>query len=91
MEISEKIVPSSIVNKLLDHCTKLTKNGREWLESNPGKRMPFDYVKYPGKMDHTTCLAFQVGQKYALAPHQANLSSWTSANTCKLFLHGHYL
>lgn len=38
-------------------------------------------VNYLGKMDHTTCLAFQIGQKYELAPHQANLSNWTTANT----------
>jgi hypothetical protein len=33
------------------------------MENNPGKKLPKDYVKYPGKMDHATCVAFEVGLK----------------------------
>ena len=29
------------------------------MEENDNKRLPLDYQKYPGKMDHTTCLCFR--------------------------------
>jgi len=31
------------------------------MEQNPNLPLINDYVKYPGKMDHTTCIAFKVG------------------------------
>jgi len=31
--------------------------------NQPGKRLPSDYVEYPGKMDHTTCVCIRVGKQ----------------------------
>ena len=42
------LVPGPIVQKLLEHCQRVTKNSRDFLENNPGKRLPSDYSKYPG-------------------------------------------
>lgn len=56
-----KTSPSLFVNKLTDHCLKLTKPSRDFMEQNPTIPLPKDYNKYPGKMDHTTCVAFKIG------------------------------
>ena len=42
-----------------DHSLSITANGRAWLEENDNKRLPLDYEKYPGKMDHATCVCFR--------------------------------
>ncbi|EGG25356.1 protein phosphatase 2C-related protein [Cavenderia fasciculata] len=54
--------PSKIANRLIQHCWNTTESSRDFLENNPGKRLPQDYNKYPGKMDHTTCICFRVGE-----------------------------
>ena len=45
----------SISQKLVEHCINLTKSSRDFMETNPDKKLPHDYKLYPGKMDHTTC------------------------------------
>jgi len=30
------------------------------MEKNPNTPQPSDYEKFPGKMDHTTCISFNV-------------------------------
>jgi len=39
----------------------LTSASREYMEQNPFLALSHDYQKYPGKMDHTTCVALKVG------------------------------
>eukprot|EP01119_Soliformovum_irregulare_P010580 TRINITY_DN2613_c0_g1_i1.p1 TRINITY_DN2613_c0_g1~~TRINITY_DN2613_c0_g1_i1.p1 ORF type:complete len:725 (+),score=162.52 TRINITY_DN2613_c0_g1_i1:188-2362(+) len=56
-----RTTPSSIVGKLVEHCLMVTKASRDWMESNPTKKLPKDYLKFPGKMDHSTIVAFEVG------------------------------
>lgn len=56
------ITPSNIVNRVIEHSIEITKSSREFMQENPGKRLPRDYGLYPGKMDHTTCLVFRVGR-----------------------------
>merc|ERR1712137_516510 len=56
-----EFTPSAIVKRVMEHCDEITKNGREWMETNRGKKLPRDYKAYPGKMDHTTCVVFRVG------------------------------
>ena len=50
---------------ILDCSIKLSEDAtytsREFMETQPGKRLPKDYRLYPGKMDHTTGLIFRVG------------------------------
>jgi len=46
---------------LVEHCIKLTDISREFMEKNPDKGLPKDYRKFPGKLDHTTCVSIKVG------------------------------
>jgi serine/threonine protein phosphatase PrpC len=55
-----EVSPESIVRVLLDYCVALTKSSRDFLQNVRGEKLPSDYVKYPGKMDHTTCLAVRI-------------------------------
>jgi len=59
----EHTSPSSITDRLINHCLEVTRKAREFMELNPNVRQPTDYVEFPGKMDHTTCVTFVVGRK----------------------------
>jgi hypothetical protein len=52
--------PAKLVAKLFDHCSETTKASRQYMEQNPSHVHPPDYVTYPGKMDHTTCIIYTV-------------------------------
>ena len=52
----------AITKKLIDYCKQITRRSRLWMEQNPSKKLPEDYTNFPGKLDHTTCLAFVVGE-----------------------------
>jgi hypothetical protein len=56
-----KVSPEDICDVLMDYCSKLTAPSRQFMEEHPNTRLPNDYNTYPGKMDHTTCLAVRVG------------------------------
>jgi len=53
--------PQAIVTDILKHCQVTTQSSRDFMLSNIGKKLPSDYVLYPGKMDHTTCVIFKIG------------------------------
>jgi len=75
--------PHEFTNALIEHCRKLTITTRQFMEGNPEKGLPKDYVLYPGKVDHTTCIAFKVG----LRGHQFNNNNNKSDNKkdqCKI-------
>ena len=50
-----------IVQKLLYNSMETTRSSRRFMQLNPAERLPSDYSLFPGKMDHTTCLAATVG------------------------------
>jgi len=52
--------PQAIATDILKHCQVVTQSSRDFMLSNIGKKLPSDYVLYPGKMDHTTCVIFKV-------------------------------
>jgi serine/threonine protein phosphatase PrpC len=52
----------SVAQTVLSFCKELTINSREFLETSD-KKLPSDYTKYPGKMDHATCLCVRMMQK----------------------------
>ncbi|EGG23063.1 hypothetical protein DFA_05193 [Cavenderia fasciculata] len=54
--------PSDITQKLIEHCSQVTHRARDFMEKFPNKKQPNDYREYPGKMDHTTCVTFQIGR-----------------------------
>jgi len=58
----ELMSPGSITTRVIQHCLSMTGNGREWMEQNPQDKLPNDYIKYPGKMDHATCVTMKVGK-----------------------------
>ncbi|GAM27002.1 hypothetical protein SAMD00019534_101770 [Acytostelium subglobosum LB1] len=68
--------PSQITHKLIDHCWTTTASSRAFMENNPGKHLPQDYVKYPGKMDHTTIICFTVGHFDIAVDEPINSSSF---------------
>ena len=52
--------PVVVCSRIINHCVELTTAAREFLEREPESILPTDYQKYPGKMDHTSCLAISV-------------------------------
>lgn len=56
------LTPSYITNHILPHCLKTTVSSRNWMETQKGK-LPKDYKRFPGKMDHCTILSFLVAHK----------------------------
>jgi serine/threonine protein phosphatase PrpC len=49
-----------ILSKILQHCLSLTHKSREWMITNPNRRLPRDYKQFPGKMDHATAVLFKL-------------------------------
>jgi len=56
-----KVTCSDISQSVLEYCSKLTQSTRDFMQSNPGKRQPNDYVNFPGKTDHSTIVVTKVG------------------------------
>lgn len=52
--------PRQVTKALINFCNKNTRSAREYVEQNE-KQLPVDHQLYPGRMDHATCLVFQVG------------------------------
>ena len=50
-----------IVKSLIAYAVNTTSNTRKFMEEHPGQNQQNDHEKYPGKMDHTTAVAFVVG------------------------------
>jgi hypothetical protein len=65
------VTPEQATTRLLAHCRATTKTSRKWMTQNPSKRLPLDYEKFPGKMDHTTCIAVTIGHRESSFRHQA--------------------
>lgn len=63
-DIDEPLTAKRSVNILINHALKVTSTTREWAQLNPRFKLPEDYRKFPGKVDHTTCVAFEVGTSY---------------------------
>ena len=55
------VEPETLVRALVDHVVRVTAPSRTWMCENPKKKLPHDYVRFPGKLDHTSCLCIKVG------------------------------
>ena len=55
-----KNTPQLISEALVDNSLVITKSSRDFMDKNPKDKLPHDLEKYPGKMDHTTCLCFVI-------------------------------
>lgn len=53
--------PKNIVSQLMRYCLEVTSTSRQFMEQNPKSPLVHDYVGFPGKMDHATCVALKVG------------------------------
>jgi len=63
-----RVTPTTLCDTWVKHAVQQTSGARRFLEENPGKRQPNDYQQYPGKMDHTSALAYLVGGKPSKGP-----------------------
>ena len=55
------------VTAVLKHCMDTTSPSRTWMVEHKG-RLPHDYSRFPGKMDHTTCVALKVCRLFLSFP-----------------------
>lgn len=78
---SDDTSPTSITDRIIRHCLESTKKARDFMESNPNKKQPTDYIEFPGKMDHTTVVTFVVGHKGGAPDSQGALSSSVTSST----------
>jgi len=53
--------PAEVAHILIKHSISVTEASRDFMINNPTKKLPVDYVNYPGKMDHSTCVCIRVG------------------------------
>jgi hypothetical protein len=63
LQLIKYLVPNMSVYGLTEglgeYCQCTTQTSRDFMESNTFQKLPDDYVQYPGKMDHTTIIAFR--------------------------------
>jgi hypothetical protein len=59
------VTVTSVTRSLIQHSLEVTHPMRNYMQQNPGKRAPSDYTLFPGKLDHTTCLAAKICLKKA--------------------------
>jgi serine/threonine protein phosphatase PrpC len=69
---SDTVTPASITENLMKHCWAVTSKSREFMEKHPNKKQPTDYVGFPGKMDHTTCISFVIGKPPVYSNNPSN-------------------
>eukprot|EP01121_Diplochlamys_sp_Union-15-3_P014403 TRINITY_DN4586_c0_g1_i1.p1 TRINITY_DN4586_c0_g1~~TRINITY_DN4586_c0_g1_i1.p1 ORF type:complete len:604 (-),score=86.68 TRINITY_DN4586_c0_g1_i1:60-1823(-) len=62
--IKPPITPRIVTKNIIDYCTRNTQSVREYMELNPNTRYPNDHKLYPGMMEHSTCITFQVERIY---------------------------
>jgi len=58
--MGDDLCPSRITETLLKIAWKTTEPSRKYMELNPNLPEPTNYVEYPGKMDHTTCVCLRI-------------------------------
>uniref|UniRef100_A0A7S4I9M4 PPM-type phosphatase domain-containing protein n=1 Tax=Vannella robusta TaxID=1487602 RepID=A0A7S4I9M4_9EUKA len=51
-----------ITEKFVDYCFEMNTPAQKFMQEFLGKRLPNDYTRFPGKMDHTTMVTIRVGE-----------------------------
>jgi len=82
---NEPVTPHLITNSLITLAKETTEPCRSYMEQTLGARQPEDYKKYPGKMDHTSCISIMARQ-YLAHPHQDLTSIIQTERATKEFL-----
>jgi len=57
-----KASPTSLAQSLVSHAWEITAKTRSYVENNADKKLPSPSSKFPGKLDHATCICFAVGK-----------------------------
>jgi len=52
--------PEQIVCMVTEYCLRVTESSRVFMEEHPHETQPKDLKRFPGKMDHTTCIAVSI-------------------------------
>jgi len=60
------IDPIAVTRALTQYSADLSQPSRLWMEENPGKKLPDDYVRFPGKMDHASVICTKINYVKAL-------------------------
>ena len=53
-------VLETVCRDVTDYCMRVTHSSRDFMENNTRDKLPKDYKRFPGKMDHTTCVCVRV-------------------------------
>ncbi|GAM23843.1 hypothetical protein SAMD00019534_070180 [Acytostelium subglobosum LB1] len=61
LQVDDPLSAKLVVDRLIDHVVETTRSSRDFMVNSPSKPLPDDLKAYPGKMDHSTCVAFKVG------------------------------
>jgi hypothetical protein len=57
---TKEVSPTTIIGAIIENAKRVTANTRNFLEKYPNQNEPQDYVNYPGKVDHSTCICVKV-------------------------------
>jgi serine/threonine protein phosphatase PrpC len=63
--------PVKLANALLQHCITTTQASRQFMETHPTTPHPENPKEFPGKMDHSTCVVYEVPPK----PHPSAIGT----------------
>lgn len=57
--------PEDIVTAVTDYCMRVTAPRRRFAEAHPREPCPSDTAEFPGRLDHTTCVAIRLRFPYS--------------------------
>eukprot|EP01088_Endostelium_zonatum_P015016 TRINITY_DN3509_c0_g1_i1.p1 TRINITY_DN3509_c0_g1~~TRINITY_DN3509_c0_g1_i1.p1 ORF type:complete len:949 (-),score=233.22 TRINITY_DN3509_c0_g1_i1:67-2913(-) len=89
LQPGEVIGAKHVVESLLRHCTLVTESSRKWMEQNPLQRQPRDYAQFPGKLDHSTCLAIHLAHNLPMPPQMSTSDPDININLSGPLVHSH--
>ncbi|KAH3764421.1 cyclophilin B [Pelomyxa schiedti] len=58
--LSVDITPLYVNETILNYCNEVTSASRRFMEEHPMQKQQTDYRRFPGKMDHATCVAIRI-------------------------------
>lgn len=61
---TQTLTPKAFADCVLNSCNQTTLSSREFMQNYTDKRLPNDYLLFPGKMDHTTIVCAEVSKEY---------------------------
>jgi hypothetical protein len=56
----DSVAPKAVVDAVIKYSRETTQTSRDFMEQHPTLELPDDYKRYPGKLDHVTCVCFRV-------------------------------